>query len=126
MSLEHEALGALHGGPTTPGATAASEPQGRLPWRRRASTRENAAGWLFTAPVLLVFLVFLVFPIVMSLWVSLLDWNGLSNPLTDFEFIGLENYRRLLTEERIATTVRLGILRGVDRTDLRVTIADRS
>ena len=102
MSLEQEELGALHGGPTTPGATAAtSQPPGRLPWRRRASTRENAFGWLFTAPVVVVFLVFLVFPIVMALWVSLLDWNGLTNPLTDFEFVGLENYRRLLTEDSL-------------------------
>ena len=38
----------------------------------------------------------------------------------------LDDLHRLLTEERIATTVTLGILRGVDRTDLRVTVADRS
>ena len=38
----------------------------------------------------------------------------------------LDDLHRLLTEERIATTVTLGILRGVDRTDLRITIADRS
>ena len=38
----------------------------------------------------------------------------------------LDDLHRLLTEERIGATVTLGILRGVERTDLRITIADRS
>ena len=38
----------------------------------------------------------------------------------------LDDLHRLLTEDRIATIVTLGILRGVDRIDLGVTIADRS
>ena len=38
----------------------------------------------------------------------------------------LDDLHRLLTEERIGTSVTLGILRGVDRTDLRVTVADRN
>ena len=37
----------------------------------------------------------------MALWVSLLDYNGQSNPLTDFDFVGLENYQRLLTEDTL-------------------------
>ena len=52
-------------------------------------------------PAVVVFLVFFVAPIVMALWVSLLDWNGQSNPLTDFDFVGLENYRRLFTEDTL-------------------------
>jgi len=39
---------------------------------------------------------------------------------------GVDDLHRLLTEDRIATTITLGILRGVDRTDLRVTVADRT
>ena len=84
-----------------PGATAAGRPPTRQPWHRRPSTREGVAGWLFVAPVVIVFLVFLVFPILMSLWVSLLDWNGQTNPLTEFDFVGLDNYRRLLTEDSL-------------------------
>ncbi|MBA3289569.1 MAG: sugar ABC transporter permease [Acidimicrobiia bacterium] len=37
----------------------------------------------------------------MALWVSLLDWNGQSNPLTDFDFVGLDNYQRLLTNDSL-------------------------
>ena len=63
--------------------------------------REATIGWLFVAPAVVVFLVFFVAPILMALWVSLLDWNGQSNPLTDFDFVGLENYQRLLTEDTL-------------------------
>ena len=38
----------------------------------------------------------------------------------------LDDLHKLLTEERIGATVTLSILRGVERTDLRITIADRS
>ena len=38
----------------------------------------------------------------------------------------LDDLHHLLTEERIGATVTLGILRGVERTDLRITVADRS
>jgi S1-C subfamily serine protease len=38
----------------------------------------------------------------------------------------LDDLHRLLTEDRIGATVVLGVLRGVDRIDLRVTIADRN
>jgi multiple sugar transport system permease protein len=82
------------------GVTAAGRPTGQ-PWHGRPSAREGRTGWLFVAPMVIVFLIFLVFPIVMSLWVSLLDWNGQTNPLTEFDFVGLENYRRLLTEDSL-------------------------
>lgn len=72
-----------------------------LPWRRRPRVKEGLIGWLFVAPVVVVFVVFFVAPILMALWVSLLDWNGQSNPLTDFEFIGFDNYQRLLTEDSL-------------------------
>jgi S1-C subfamily serine protease len=38
----------------------------------------------------------------------------------------LDDLHRLLTEERIGTTVTLGVLRGVERLDLTVRIADRN
>lgn len=71
------------------------------PWHRRPRVRDAGTGWLFVAPVVLVFLVFFIAPIMMALWVSLLSWNGQSNPLTNFDFVGLDNYRRLLTEDSL-------------------------
>jgi S1-C subfamily serine protease len=44
-----------------------------------------------------------------------------SHPVTS-----LDDLHKLLTEERIGTTAALGILRGVERLDLKVKIADRN
>ena len=96
----NEERGRADSRPSLPDATAAGLPT-RQPWHGRPATREGLAGWLFVAPIVIVFLVFFVFPILMSLWVSLLDWNGQSNPFIEFDFVGLDNYRRLLTEDTL-------------------------
>jgi multiple sugar transport system permease protein len=60
---------------------------------------EAAAGWLFLAPVILILGLFLVLPIIMAVWVSFSDWNGNGSPLgANAHFVGLENYRHLLTQ----------------------------
>lgn len=75
-----------------PAATArASVPAYRRP--------EARAGLLFVAPAVATLLLFLLGPILMALWVSLLDWNAQSSPFTgDYEFVGADNYRELLGE----------------------------
>jgi multiple sugar transport system permease protein len=71
--------------------------------RRRASRRwrqERRAGLLFVAPAVAALVVFLLGPILMAAWVSLLDWNGQSSPFTgNYEFVGLNNYQNLLASE---------------------------
>jgi multiple sugar transport system permease protein len=71
-------------------------------WRLREPGirgRETAAGWLFLAPVIVILGVFLVLPIAAALWVSFSDWNGNGSPLgANAHWVGLENYRHLLTE----------------------------
>ncbi|MGH3681421.1 MAG: carbohydrate ABC transporter permease, partial [Natronosporangium sp.] len=58
---------------------------------------EARAGLLFVAPAVLSLLLFLIGPILMAAWVSLLDWNAQSSPFTgDYEFVGADNYRDLL------------------------------
>jgi len=61
--------------------------------------RQTRAGWLFTAPMLIVLGLFLVLPIFMALWVSFSDWSGRGSPLSsDVGFVGLDNYQSLVTE----------------------------
>jgi len=61
--------------------------------------RQTGAGWLFLAPVIVILGVFLVLPIAAALWVSFSDWNGNGSPLgANAHWVGLENYRHLLTE----------------------------
>jgi multiple sugar transport system permease protein len=67
---------------------------------RRTGIRrgETASGWLFTAPVILLLGVFLVVPVLMALWVSFSDWGGRGSPFaSDVNFVGLDNYSKLLT-----------------------------
>jgi multiple sugar transport system permease protein len=59
---------------------------------------QAAAGWLFLAPVIVILGLFLVLPIAAAIWVSFSDWNGNGSPLgANAHFVGLDNYRHLLT-----------------------------
>ena len=74
----------------------------RGPWRRFREPgirgHQAAAGWLFLAPVIVILGLFLVLPIGMAAWVSFSDWNGNGSPLgANAHFVGLDNYRHLLT-----------------------------
>jgi multiple sugar transport system permease protein len=66
----------------------------------RAGTRAGAHGhgaltpWLFMAPYLLLFMIFVVIPAVYGLWISLHNWDQF---LTDKPWVGLQNYVDLFT-----------------------------
>ena len=61
--------------------------------------RENYYGWLFIAPVVVILGLFLLLPIFMALWVSLLEWNGQSSPFAGgIPFRGLDKYKELIFE----------------------------
>ena len=67
-----------------------------------SGTRENetTAGWLFTAPALIILGLFLVIPVLMAAWVSVSDWNGRGSPFAStVGFVGSDNYQQVLTSE---------------------------
>ncbi len=71
--------------------------------RRRGSSGRGirrgqaAAGWLFTAPVLVILGLFLLIPVLMALWVSVSDWTGRGSPLSgNVHFVGAANYGQVL------------------------------
>lgn len=82
---------------TTPGTSAG-------PSRRRRPGggiygRQNASGWTFFAPVMVILGLFLVGPILLALWVSVSDWTGQGSPFGgDVGFVGMDNYARLFGE----------------------------
>jgi raffinose/stachyose/melibiose transport system permease protein len=51
---------------------------------------------IFLLPSLILFIIFVIYPIFRSVYYSLFDWNGLG-PATDF--IGLENYQRIFNDK---------------------------
>ena len=66
--------------------------------------RQNAiAGWLFMTPALGIFAVFVVIPIIFAVIVSFTDWNGISPP-PQANFVGLENYQKVLLQPGITQT----------------------
>ncbi|MFP7672975.1 carbohydrate ABC transporter permease [Marivita sp. S0852] len=50
--------------------------------------------WLFLAPALLFFAVYVIIPIFQSFSISLYDWDGLG----EAEYVGLRNYSELMTD----------------------------
>ncbi|MCD8380464.1 MAG: sugar ABC transporter permease [Lachnospiraceae bacterium] len=52
--------------------------------------------WLFMAAAVIFYILFQGYPILCSIWYSLLDWSGLT---TNASFVGLANYRELLEDQ---------------------------
>jgi multiple sugar transport system permease protein len=84
-------------------AAGARRPCGRRPRGGGIRGREAAAGWLFTAPAVLMIVVFLVVPILMAAWVSVSDWSGIGNPFGgSAHYVGARNYSVLLSQGGLA------------------------
>ena len=83
----------------TPAVAAAAAPrQGRpKPW-----DREEVLAWLFMVPGLLVLLLFMAYPFVLGITISLTDkMIGFK----DYAWVGLDNYRMLLSDPTFRMTV---------------------
>ena len=46
--------------------------------KRRHVGNHDLAPWLFVAPALIIFAVYVVIPIFQSFWLSLFDWDGIT------------------------------------------------
>jgi multiple sugar transport system permease protein len=64
---------------------------------RRGWSEESRAGWLAISPWIFGFLVFTLFPFVSSFYFSFTRYDIISTP----QWVGLENYERLLTRDRL-------------------------
>lgn len=65
------------------------------PRRRRYRRSDVIAGYSFIAPAIIGFCVFVVYPLVRSGYLALTKWNGLSEP----QFVGLDNFRRMFFDD---------------------------
>lgn len=63
--------------------------------RRKASWRERAEIALLSGPAVIVFLTFVILPVVMAAYYGFFDWHGYG-PATDF--VGLRNYNVILND----------------------------
>ena len=75
-----------------------SEERARAVARRRRGRRDTCAALLFISPWIVGFLVFTAWPVLNSAYLSLTDYDVINDP----NFVGLDNYRRLFEDEKIA------------------------
>jgi multiple sugar transport system permease protein len=69
--------------------------------------QDTRTAYLFLLPALLLLGVFVIYPLLQLLWVSLNDWNILRDQMT---FVGWQNYREILQEESFWQSLRNTIL----------------
>lgn len=86
-------------------ATMASPRTIETPFWRRASFRRAVTGWLFAAPILIYFTIFVFGPIIASLVMMFFSWNGFG-PLTHAEWVGLGNVQELFRDQKFLGSFR--------------------
>lgn len=72
-------------------------------WERH---QKRIAPWLFLAPAMIMFLVYVIFPIFQSIDISFYEWDGLS-PKT---WVGFGNYVELMGDEAFYTSLENNVI----------------
>jgi len=87
---------------TEPAPARSSEPVNRAPAAKRGSgrrhDRDEVAGYVFLSPWLLGLMGVTAIPMLLSLYLSFTNYDVLS-PLSEVEFVGWANYRRMFTSD---------------------------
>ncbi|WP_435257357.1 carbohydrate ABC transporter permease [Thioclava sp. FR2] len=68
--------------------------------------QRRLAPWLFLAPGILMFLIYVIIPIFQSMWISFYDWDGLG----EAQWIGTENYVELIDDDAFYTSLKNNVL----------------
>ena len=88
-------------------ATVTSRTEGAVdraaPSKRSGGRRQQGqwVAWLFLAPYLVLFTVFVIVPILLGIWISLHDWDF---TLPGKPFVGLSNYKDLFHSDSVTFT----------------------
>ncbi|MEM7343478.1 MAG: sugar ABC transporter permease [Chloroflexota bacterium] len=69
--------------------------------RRRLLQRRQFQGFLFVVPAVVFTLIFFIFPLIMTGWMSFNDWPLLGTP----KFIGLENFTDLVDDRHFGSSL---------------------
>ena len=80
--------------------SARRRPARRIPWRQ-GIRRSTWVGWLFVAPALVMYGLFVLQPLALTVQYSLYRWDGVG-PAT---WVGLSNYATVLSEPRLVETL---------------------
>ncbi len=69
--------------------------------------RDNLTIALFLSPALILFLMFVIYPIAQSIYYSLFNWKGFGPAVN---FVGLDNYKNILGDKVFSMALRNGLL----------------
>ena len=97
------AAGEVDPGPTiagSPAADARRRPTRRVPWAQ-GIRRSTWVGWLFVVPALVMYSVFVLQPLALTVQYSLYRWDGVGPA----SWVGLSNYLTVLSEPRLLETL---------------------
>jgi raffinose/stachyose/melibiose transport system permease protein len=103
--LRHDEQAGSATAPAGPATHARVDPLPRAPMPRRLSTRVTVG--LFLLPSLGLFVLLVLVPIVLAAYTSAFRWNGLGPPT---DFVGLDNYTRLLRDKVFLGDLRRGLI----------------
>jgi raffinose/stachyose/melibiose transport system permease protein len=109
------------GGPDLLSGPAAARPS---PGRRHRRWRKRTELTVLLGPALVLFIGFVLVPIVFAAWYSLYNWSGFG-PLTDF--IGLQNFRGVLTgpvfQQSLVHNVIIAVLSVIIQLPISIALA---
>jgi multiple sugar transport system permease protein len=88
-------------------------------WLRKPAGRRNVTGYIFIAPFILGFLLWFLIPALTSVWLAFQDWNMINPP----EFVGLDNFRKLLSDELFWQALKVTTLYTVISVPLTMVLA---
>lgn len=71
-----------------------------------SANQRRLAPWLFLAPGMAMFAVYVIGPIFQSIWISFYNWDGLGQP----RWIGLANYEELYWDDAFYTSLRNNVI----------------
>jgi multiple sugar transport system permease protein len=70
------------------------------------ANQRRLAPWLFLAPGMVMFMIYVIIPIFQSMWLSFYDWDGLGAKT----WIGTANYVELFDDEAFTTSLKNNLL----------------
>ena len=75
-----------------------AETTGSSGWSRR-QRNESLIAWLFSAPAIILLVIFLAIPFVMAVYLAFTDQRLIPNPNLPTQIVGLRNFIRLMDDE---------------------------
>ncbi len=102
MTIHSESLGR-----TDRAGRRASAVETATPRRRRPDWKKSTWIWIFLLPTVILYGLYTIYPIIISYWYSLVEWNGFDSHQ---KFVGIQNYRQVLADPLFWNSFKVTLL----------------